>query len=168
MFYTKILKTILISGLIVFFIIPIQAQNTPKVGEQMLEIKQNNPEGMSISLSSFKGKVVLVDFWASWSAPSRLANRNLAKIYQKYKDRNFTIFSISLDENKNNWIRAIETDKLVWKNHVSEQKKWENTAVKALGITEIPANFLIDATGKILAVNVDLRNIDELLEKQLK
>lgn len=167
MFPTKLLKITLSLGFIFFFTFSIKAQTLPKVGETIPEIKENNPEGAELSLSSLRGKVVLVDFWASWSAPSRLANRNLCKIYQKYKDKNFTIFSISLDEKKENWIRAINTDKLVWKNHVSDQKEWENEAVKAFGIKEIPTNFLIDKTGKIIAVNVDLENIDKLLEMQL-
>ena len=168
MFYTKVLKTTLSLGFILSFLFSTKAQNLPKVGEIMPEIKQQNPEGVEISLEALRGQVVLVDFWASWSAPSRLANRNLSKIYQKYKDKAFTVFSISLDDKKENWLRAIQTDKLLWKNHVSDQKKWENEAVKRLGITAIPTNFLLDKNGKILAVNVDLKNIDELLETQLK
>jgi len=168
MFYTKLLKTALNLGFIFFFIFSLKAQNLPKVGEIMPEIKQKNPDGKEISLTSLRGQLVLVDFWASWSAPSRLANRSLSKIYQKYKDKNFTIFSISLDDKKENWLRAIETDKLIWKHHVSDQKKWENEAVKNLGITAIPTNFLLDKNGKILAINLDLKNIDKILETQLK
>lgn len=144
------------------------------VGNNAPELKFLNPEGREISLSSLKGKLVLIDFWASWCPPCRAENPNLVATYQKYKDKNFTvgkgftIYSVSLDKAKPNWIAAIKSDKLDWPNHVSDLKYWNSEAAAMYKVESIPASFLIDANGKILATNLRGAQLGAKLESLVK
>ncbi len=134
-----------------------------------------SPSGKVYALSDLKGKVVLLDFWASWCGPCRRENPNVVKIYKKYKDQGFTVFSVSLDGldsrtkarfnseeliqqqleiSKQRWIKAIEQDGLEWPYHVSDLKKWECAPARLYGVTSIPRTFLIDREGRIAAVNL--------------
>ena len=132
------------------------------IGTDAMDFTQNDVNGKPVALSSFKGKYVLLDFWASWCRPCRAENPNVVKVYNKFKDKNFTILGVSLDQQKEAWVRAIQADHLGW-NHVSDLQQWSNAAAQLYRIESIPGNFLIDPNGKIIAR--DLRGED--LEKKL-
>ncbi|MBX7183230.1 MAG: AhpC/TSA family protein [Bacteroidia bacterium] len=130
------------------------------IGTPAPEISITDPEGNPIRLSDFKGKIVLIDFWASWCGPCRRENPNVVNMYKRFHDKGFEIFSVSLDKDKNNWIGAIKTDGLIWK-HGSELAYWQSSFCKTYNITGIPMTFLIDKDGKILAKGLrgqDLEN----------
>jgi thiol-disulfide isomerase/thioredoxin len=127
------------------------------------EITAKNPAGKELSLSSLKGKVVLVDFWASWCAPCRKENPTVVKMYNKYHSKGFEIFSVSLDQDATAWKTAIQKDGLLWTNHVSDLMGWQSPIVKQFGIQGIPYTVLINKEGKI--VGVGLRGLD--LERKL-
>ena len=122
------------------------------------------PDGKALTLSSLQGKVVLIDFWASWCGPCRKENPNLVKLYEKYKNKGFTILSVSLDDKETAWKTAIEQDGLVWPNHVSDLKGWQSPMTQVYGFDAIPHTVLVSKDGKILGVG--LRG--ELLEQKIK
>ena len=141
-----------------------------KVGDKAPEIAQKDPTGKERKLSDLKGKLVLIDFWASWCGPCRRENPNVVKVYNTYNDklfkngRGFEIFSVSLDQNKKAWEDAIRKDGLVWENHVSDLKYWRSEPARVYNVNAIPATFLLDGDGTIIAKN--LRG--GALEKTLK
>lgn len=137
------------------------------VGSIAPEIVMADPFGKTIPLSSLRGKYVLVDFWASWCRPCRQENPNLVKAYNKYKTRGFEIFSVSLDDNRDAWSNAINTDKLLW-THVSDLMKWNSPVVGLYNIESIPFSVLIDPEGKILATNLRGNMLEEKLAEVLK
>lgn len=124
------------------------------VGLPAPEISLPNTAGKTIALSSLKGKVVLLDFWASWCKPCRMENPAVVKLYNQYKDKGFTVYSVSLDDQKENWMAAIQNDGLVWPNHVSDLKGWQSAAGAIYMVQSIPQTFLIDADGKIIAIGL--------------
>ena len=118
------------------------------------EIVQADTSGKIRKLSDTKGKYVLLDFWASWCGPCRRENPNVVRLYNKYKERGFDVFSVSLDQAKDRWIQAIKDDGLVWDNHVSDLKYWSNEAARTYGIQSIPSTLLLDKNGLIIARNL--------------
>jgi thiol-disulfide isomerase/thioredoxin len=118
------------------------------------EILLPNPDGKIMSLSSLRGKVVLIDFWASWCGPCRRENPNVVALYKKYVNKGFTVFSVSLDSDVNAWKRAIKSDGLLWNTHVSDLKQWDTPLTKTYQFNAIPYTVLIDKDGKIVATNL--------------
>lgn len=121
------------------------------VGSPALDLNFPTPEGKMLSLSSLKGNVVLLDFWASWCKPCRMENPNVVNLYNQYKDKGFTVYSVSLDNNKMQWINAIQADGLVWPNHVSDLGGWNSMPAAIYNVNSIPQTYLIGADGTIIA-----------------
>lgn len=125
------------------------------IGQYAIPFSQKDTAGIEVSLSSFKGKYVLIDFWASWCGPCRQENPNVVNAFQKYKENDFTVLGISLDQPnaKDKWLKAIYDDQLTW-THLSDLKFWNNEVAKAYGIQAIPQNYLLDKEGKIIGKNL--------------
>lgn len=136
------------------------------VGQIAPDFTALTPEGKSISLSDFKGKYVLLDFWASWCGPCRQDNPHLVKMYHQFKDKNFTVLGFSLDNDTQKWQKAIQQDKLDW-THISELKQWDAETAKLYNINSIPASFILDPDGKILAKNLRGKELEDFLSKTL-
>lgn len=130
-----------------------RAEQTTAIGVMAPEINLQDPSGNFLSLSSLKGKVVLIDFWASWCGPCREENPNVVKVYQKFKDKGFEIYGVSLDDNADKWKQAIIEDGVNW-FHVSDLRGWRSSAARTYAVTAIPATFLLDRNGKIVAKNL--------------
>jgi peroxiredoxin len=137
------------------------------VGYKATNFSQTTPDGKVVSLSDFKGKYVLIDFWASWCRPCRMENPNVVSAYNRFKDKGFTVLGVSLDSNRDPWIAAINQDNLTW-THVSDLKGWGNEVGKTYGVTGIPQNYLIDREGKIVAKDLRGAALDEKLAEIIK
>lgn len=163
------------------------AKELIQLGKTAPDIRLNDPEGKEYALSDLKGKVVLLDFWASWCGPCRKANPHVVEVYHKYKSKGFTVMSVSLDginprmmnrfktqeeidkqleASRKRWVAAIEKDQLEWPYHVSDLKHWNSIAAKTYGVSSIPQTFLIDRDGKFAAMNPRF-TLEEELKKLL-
>lgn len=161
-----ILLTVLVVGAFALAFAPIGNKKSTtvkeglEVGDVAPDLKFKDPSGKEIALSSLRGKIVLVDFWASWCGPCRRENPTVVSAYEKYKDKKFknakgfTIYSVSLDQNADAWKNAIAKDKLTWEYHVSDLKYWSSEAARIYHVNSIPTNYLLDAKGVILAKNL--------------
>lgn len=131
------------------------------------EIALKNPAGTELRLSALKGKVVLIDFWASWCAPCRKENPNVVRMYQKYRSQGFEVFSVSLDQDPEAWKGAIAKDGLIWKNHVSDLMGWQTPLVQSYGIQGIPHTVLLNKEGNIVGVGLRGAQLEQKLIEQL-
>ncbi|MBP5999088.1 MAG: AhpC/TSA family protein [Sediminibacterium sp.] len=138
-----------------------------QIGTVLPDFTQNDINGKPFTLSSLRGKYVLVDFWASWCGPCRAENPNIVKAFNQFKTKNFTVLGVSLDQDKAKWLEAIKKDGLAW-NHVSDLKYWNNAVAAQFGIQSIPASFLIDPTGKIVARDLRGADLEKFLATNLK
>lgn len=138
-----------------------------KPGMAMPDITLQDPDGQSRSLSDLRGKVVLVDFWASWCGPCRRENPNVVRAWNEYRERGFEVFSISLDKDVTKWKRAIEQDGLIWPYHISDLRGWNSVASAQYGISSIPHAILIDQEGTVVATHLRGNQLETELEKLL-
>jgi len=164
--------------LLILAIVGLSFTNTPStgtlVGDQAPEISLKNVDGETLNLSDLKGKIVLIDFWASWCGPCRRENPNVIRAYDKYQKAKFhtadgfEVFSVSLDKNQAAWEAAIKKDGLKWDYHVSDLKGWSSEAAGLYNVSSIPTSYLIDENGIILAKNLRGLGIDKAVDAHVK
>ena len=142
------------------------SERTLGYGQVAPDFIQADPDGKQVSLKDFRGKYVLVDFWASWCGPCRQENPNVVQAFQKYKNKNFTVIGVSLDRDKPRWLQAISDDQLTWP-HVSDLKFWQNEVAKLYKVSSIPQNYLLDPEGRIIGKNLRGAALEEFLAKTL-
>lgn len=143
-----------------------------KIGDIAPELEYNNPKGKALKLSELRGKIVLIDFWASWCRPCRIENPNIVNAYRKYyktkfkEGQGFEVFSLSLDKTQGAWVNAINKDELFWEYHVSDLGGWQSEGSQKYGIRSIPSNVLINGKGIIIARNLKGEALHLFLESQ--
>ena len=139
----------------------------PKIGEQVQEIALKNANGDAEKLSDLRGKLVLIDFWASWCGPCRHSNKELVKLYSKYKAKGFEIYGVSIDDDAEAWKKAVAADQITWKQ-VNEQIDSESSLANAWKIKVIPSSFLLDKDGKLIARDPTPNEIEHYLKRSNK
>ncbi len=160
----KSLRVLILSFALGFSAIAIKAQGPiPNITDHRLDFTVADLKGDSIKLSSLKGKVLILDFWASWCGPCRFSNKHLVKLYNKYKDKGLEILSVSLDEEEKDWKKAVTKDKITWVQGI-DRGGWDAMAAIKWQVDALPASFLVNRNGDVVAINLEK---DEL-EKKLK
>jgi thiol-disulfide isomerase/thioredoxin len=143
------------------------AQQLPNITDARVQIKLPTLKGDSLSLVALKGKVILLDFWASWCGPCRGANKGLVKLYSKFKARGLEIFSVSLDENKKDWQKAIAKDKITWLQ-VNDPRGWDARTAIDWNIFQLPTTYLINKNGDVVSIDLEGKELDESVKKLLQ
>ena len=137
-------------------------------GMEAPEIAMPDSEGVERKLSDLRGNVVLIDFWASWCGPCRRENPNVVRLYERFHDQGFEIYSVSLDKDREAWLKAIRDDRLSWPNHVSDLNGWTSSGGKTYGIRSVPSTVLVDREGKVVARNLRGSDLERKLEQLLE
>jgi glutathione peroxidase-family protein len=143
-----------------------EAQLQPNITDSRLDFSLPDLRGDSVRLSSMKGKVFLLDFWASWCVPCRFSNKQLVKLYTKYKENGFEILSVSLDENQKDWKKAVNKDKITWLQ-INDNGGWNAVSAMKWNINSIPASFLIDKTGNVVAFDPEKQELENKIRQLL-
>lgn len=156
------IKNIILVFSLIFSFSTVNAQ--VKLGDTFPDIQLQSNQNTAVKLDSFKGKTVLIDFWASWCGPCRLANRKLVKMYEEYKGENFEIVGISIDTDKTKWLNAIEKDKMKHQQLI-DSKGFDAKSAVAFGVEELPATYLFDVSGKLIAINPSEQEIIAQIKK---
>ncbi len=159
------MKKIFLGSLLLLCMQGIQAQL--KVGQSVPEIELPNTTDSLVKLSSLQGKVVLIDFWASWCGPCRASNPYVQKLYSKYKDKGFEVFAVSLDTKKRDWVKAIRQDKLKY-TQVVDYTGWRSKVAERYYVDQLPTNFLIDRSGKIVAIDLEGKELFDKVKSMVQ
>jgi peroxiredoxin len=159
------MKNVLITVLFIIAVCTVNAQ--VKVDAMAPEISLPNSIDSIIHLSSLKGKVVLIDFWASWCTPCRQSIPNVVRLYKKYKDEGFEVYGVSIDANKNEWLDAVAHDKITY-TQVNDKMGWNSTFATEYGVDAIPATFLLDRMGKIISIDIERHQLEKEIKRLLK
>jgi peroxiredoxin len=161
---TSLQKPVLLIAAVMLFALAVQSQ--PRYGQQAFEISLPTMKGDTIKLSSLKGKVVLIDFWASWCGPCRAANKRMIKIYPKYKAKGFEVLGVSLDKDRRDWQKAVEKDKINWLQ-VNDNGGWDAKTINQWNISQIPTSYLVDKDGKVVAMDLEGKALEKALRDLL-
>ena len=162
----KILKTYFFISCITVITISARSQTIPNITDSRLDFSLPDIKGDSLRLSSMKGKVFLLDFWASWCGPCRYSNKNLVKLYDKYKSKGFEILGVSLDDREREWKKAVKQDKITWLQ-INDSGGWDARSAAKWQVDAIPASFLIDKDGNVVAINVEKKELESKIRELL-